>query len=545
MTASTGVSRPRAWLAALFSLVLVASMTMGLPAFATADDGGTGEDHCPGGNEGNAPPSGEYEDVQKFEGEHNTVVPDAGTYICVKAGSYATGIIVADGTTSLRAYVEAAGIRVGNDNVPDVSYYVVYSLMEPSVPGAVTVVKAWDLDGAFEGMTEADVHADLEVRIDGEAAGAFPSGHTFTDLEMGTLVEIVGESNVEVPEGCTFDNDLAGAAWTVTDTAPVGTITVTNEVTCVLDDVVEPAAVTVEFAKAWAGDDDLDGVTAWLTVEGEEVAFGEVVDVSELQGETLSVTEQVEGLPEGCTWESDLDRLDLTVPVADEDDLHYEITVTNEVACVLDDVIVAPGDLTITKEAIDGATLDDDGNRIVQLDEDGEVEVTYRFVVANGGEGAVELETLEDTTFGDLFEELGTATLAAGASVALEVTATLTADDFDDEGRHHNVVTVTGVDEEGAEVSAEADEVVWLVEVEDAVVERPEVGDRDAAGVDARVDGDVERVAVAGVTAVAVRVLPRTGSSLLGLLAAGLLALGAGAAMTATARRRELDDPTS
>lgn len=63
----------------------------------------------------------------KVEGANNTLVPLAGTPVCVKAGPYATDVIVADGTTTLQGYVAAAGITVGNGNVPDVSYYVDYS----------------------------------------------------------------------------------------------------------------------------------------------------------------------------------------------------------------------------------------------------------------------------------------------------------------------------------------------------------------------------------------------------------------------------------
>jgi LPXTG-motif cell wall-anchored protein len=639
MTASTGVSRPRTWLAALFSLVLVASMTMGLPAFATPDDhGGTDKVticHATSsasnpyvvitvdpasifqkGHDGHDGPvfdpatmgSGdhwgdiippfdyEYEQGQELISGHYAGLnwtaegqaiweagcvaapaePVVGAVTVDKAwnldaeamardldlsatldvridGVVHTGIMPGHTFTDLAmgTVVEIVGEHVAG--LPESCAYtadlagVAWTATE-SAPvgtitltnvvtceaeaalGEVTVVKAWDLDDAFDGMTEDDVYADLEVRIDGEIVGTFPSGHTFTDLEMGTLVEVIGEANVEVPEGCTYDNDLAGAAWTVTESAPVGTITLTNVVTCVLDVIIDGPAVTVEFAKEWSGDVDLEGVTAWLTVEGEAVAFGEVVDVTDLQGETLAITEQVEGLPEECTWESDLDQLDLTVPVADDEDLHYEVTVTNDVTCVLDE-IVEPGDLTVTKEAIEGFELDDDGNKIVELDGDGEVELVYRFTISNVGDSAVELTSFEDTTFGDLLVELeGDTMLAAGEAIELDMVVWLTADDFVD-GLHHNVVTVTGVDEEGLELIAEAEEFVWLVEVLDVIVERPVV------------DREVERVVVADrvVTQVAAQrpALPQTGASLLGLLLAGAFALTAGGAMTIIPRRRK------
>jgi LPXTG-motif cell wall-anchored protein len=243
---------------------------------------------------------------------------------------------------------------------------------------------------------------------------------------------VIGESNVVLPDGCWFENELAGAAWTVTDTAPIGTITLTNELTCVLDTI-----------------------------------------------------------------------------------------------------IVQPGDLTVTKEAIDGFVLDDDGDKIVELDADGEVEVVYRFTITNVGEGPIHLTSFDDTTFGDLLPELeGDTTLAGGESIELDMAVWLTADDFVD-GLHHNVVTVTGVDDEDLELIAEAEEFIWLVDVEDVVVARPIV------------DDDVQRVVVADrvLTQVAAQqpapVLPRTGASLLALLLAGAFALTAGSAMTIIPRRRK------
>jgi hypothetical protein len=744
MTASTGVSRPRVSLAALTSLVLVTSLLATFPAFATSEEGGTGGEHCPGANEGNAPPSGDYEVVAKYDGNHNAIVPDAGAHICVKAGPHATGIFVADGTTSLHAYVEAAGIRVGNDNVPDVSYYIVYAPAQPTVDGEVTVVKAWDLDNAFAWMSEADVSADLEVRIDGEYAGTFASGHTFTGLEMGTLVEVIGESNVVLPDGCWFENELAGAAWTVTDTAPIGTITLTNVVTC----EAEAALGEVTVVKAW----DLDNAFAWMSeadvsadlevrIDGEYAGtfasghtftgleMGTLVEVigesnvvlpdgcwfeNELAGAAWTVTDtapigtitltnvvtceaeaalgevtvvkawdldnafawmseadvsadlevRIDGeyagtfasghtftglemgtlvevigesnvvLPDGCWFENelagaawtvtdtapigtitltnvvtceaeaalgevtvvkawDLDNAfawmseadvsaDLEVRIDGEyagtfasghtftglemgtlvevigesnvvlpDGCWFEnelagaawtvtdtapigtITLTNELTCVLDTIIVQPGDLTVTKEAIDGFVLDDDGDKIVELDADGEVEVVYRFTITNVGEGPIHLTSFDDTTFGDLLPELeGDTTLAGGESIELDMAVWLTADDFVD-GLHHNVVTVTGVDDEDLELIAEAEEFIWLVDVEDVVVARPIV------------DDDVQRVVVADrvLTQVAAQqpapVLPRTGASLLALLLAGAFALTAGSAMTIIPRRRK------
>lgn len=65
----------------------------------------------------------------KFEGNYNTTVLPAGTSFCVKGSTEATGILTADGTTTLFAYL-------GNGH--DVSYYVVYEGVEPSATPPIT-----------------------------------------------------------------------------------------------------------------------------------------------------------------------------------------------------------------------------------------------------------------------------------------------------------------------------------------------------------------------------------------------------------------------
>jgi len=96
-------------------LLLIAAWTL-----FPADPALSATEHCPN-----------HQDGGKVEGQNNVEVLDAGTEFCVKAGTFATGLLVADGTTSLIEYVEDSGITVGNGNVPDVSYYVVYTTPEP------------------------------------------------------------------------------------------------------------------------------------------------------------------------------------------------------------------------------------------------------------------------------------------------------------------------------------------------------------------------------------------------------------------------------
>jgi len=63
--------------------------------------------------------------------DDNNIVPVAGTLICVKASTGNTGVITADGVTTLQEYLFNAGIVDGSgDQGRDVSYWVTY----PSVP---------------------------------------------------------------------------------------------------------------------------------------------------------------------------------------------------------------------------------------------------------------------------------------------------------------------------------------------------------------------------------------------------------------------------
>lgn len=87
--------------------VAVASLTLTGPAFATTE-------HCPSGGT----------KVEAQGDELNGIVLAAGTQFCVKGSTDATGILTADGETSLVTYL-------GNGH--DVSYYVVYEV-EPTEP---------------------------------------------------------------------------------------------------------------------------------------------------------------------------------------------------------------------------------------------------------------------------------------------------------------------------------------------------------------------------------------------------------------------------
>jgi cell division septation protein DedD len=71
-----------------------------------------------------------------FDGEFDNTVLAAGTLFCVKAGSAETGgntgILTADGETTLVEYLKAAGIVGGDGEGRNVSYYIVYGRSTPS-----------------------------------------------------------------------------------------------------------------------------------------------------------------------------------------------------------------------------------------------------------------------------------------------------------------------------------------------------------------------------------------------------------------------------
>ena len=92
-----------------------------------------------------------------------------------------------------------------------------------------------------------------------------------------------------------------------------------------------PAEVTLRFVKRWVGDDPRT-VTVEFFVNGRgPIAEGQVIVVTHLQGQSVSMEENVTGLPESCTYESDLPKT-WAIPEVEEDTL-ITVTATNEVTC--------------------------------------------------------------------------------------------------------------------------------------------------------------------------------------------------------------------
>jgi outer membrane biosynthesis protein TonB len=82
-------------------------------------------EHCP---DHNGHP-GKVESV--VDGDLNDITPAAGTMVCVKGSTDATGIIVADGETTLVDML---------DNGHDVSYYIVYGTAPSQTPEPTPVI---------------------------------------------------------------------------------------------------------------------------------------------------------------------------------------------------------------------------------------------------------------------------------------------------------------------------------------------------------------------------------------------------------------------
>lgn len=110
-------------IATLIASVVLGTVALASPAIAAPPAGL----HCPdGGTKINVAP--ETQDAV------NALVPDAGTLVCVKASTGNTGVVTADGVTTLRDYLKAAGIVGGDGEGRDVSYFVTYSETPPPPP---------------------------------------------------------------------------------------------------------------------------------------------------------------------------------------------------------------------------------------------------------------------------------------------------------------------------------------------------------------------------------------------------------------------------
>jgi hypothetical protein len=383
-------------------------------------------------------------------------------------------------------------------------------VVEPEL--ALLFTKDWT--GDTDGVDLTEVAVTFTFDLDGEARtynlGAQPLAVT-AGAELTDLDELVGG----LPDDCTYTTDLPDA-YTVDPTdavAGVITIEVTNDLDCE-DVIVEPTAL-FSFAKDWDGDAiDTDDVTVSFTIgEGDDAIVWELGDdpVEVTAGDTLApITETVTGLPDECTYTSDLEG-SYTVPNDIVDGQTLVLTVTNTVDC--DDVEVAPTALFSFAKAWAGDAIDTD-------------EVTVSFTIGEGDDAIVwelgddPVEVTAGTTLAPITETVTGLPDECDYVSNLDGSFTIPTDIAD--GQPVTLVVTNTVD--CADVLG-----VVIVDRPPVVVERPGVGE-----VITRAPIPTE---VLGVAFERAAQLPRTGASLAGLLALSL----AGLTLGGTLLRRRTD----
>jgi hypothetical protein len=124
----------------LIALVSAMALTMMLMLAFSVPAVFADVEHCPDYND----PAYTKVDAT-FDGELDDIVLEAGTVFCVKAGSENTGVLTADGTTTLQEYLFEAGIVDGSgEQGRNVSYYVVYEAEPPATDPPATDPPATD-----------------------------------------------------------------------------------------------------------------------------------------------------------------------------------------------------------------------------------------------------------------------------------------------------------------------------------------------------------------------------------------------------------------
>ena len=244
--------------------------------------------------------------------------------------------------------------------------------------------------------------------------------------------------------------------------------------------LVEDDQLELQVDKVWAGDEiDLAGVTVDFTIKvgnGAAVPGAGPVDVEE--GDTVVITEEASGLPDNCTYESNLD--DVSPYIVDAEDAVDGLitrTVTNTVDCVN----VPQGLLTVDKTA--EATFDRDHDwsilksvdpAVVNLFTDGsgdasvtwDIDVTYDGFADTGHEvtGTITItndEPLFDAGIDSVIDDLGGEVDCDFPDPVTDLPVTLDADG----GELVCDYSLTGVTEDGTNTVSVTGE---LIDVEDA-----------------------------------------------------------------------------
>jgi LPXTG-motif cell wall-anchored protein len=182
------------------------------------------------------------------------------------------------------------------------------------------------------GSNEVGYWSEAGVKFDHVDAPTFtvpepPEGYRWAllVLKAGSTGCSVDEENFQIPD------PVVGRAYSWEGTS-YG-VPVTKDIShAILCKEPIPPEVTLQFTKIWIGDDRGDATVEFFVNDRGPIAEGQVVVVTHLQGQTIPLEEKVTGLPESCTFESDLPGT-LAIPEVEEDTL-ITVTVTNEVTCV-------------------------------------------------------------------------------------------------------------------------------------------------------------------------------------------------------------------
>jgi hypothetical protein len=154
-----------------------------------------------------------------------------------------------------------------------------------------------------------------------------PEGYRWTllVLKAGSSGCSVDEENFQIPD------PVVGRAYSWEGTS--NGVPVTKDIShAILCKEPIPPEVTLQFTKIWIGDDRGDASVEFFVNDRGPIVEGQVVVVTHLQGQTIALEEKVTGLPESCSYESDLPET-LGIPEIEEDKL-ITVTATNKVTCV-------------------------------------------------------------------------------------------------------------------------------------------------------------------------------------------------------------------
>lgn len=130
------------------------------------------------------------------DGSLDSIVLAAGTRFCVKGSTKESGLLIADGTTTLKVYL---GSFNQNNQLQSVSYYVVYPPLPISISvcldGNVTVFGP-GLKATVDAQVAAFIAANPTATLKGEGDCPTP---TTTTTQPTTPTTVIVEKVVEVP----------------------------------------------------------------------------------------------------------------------------------------------------------------------------------------------------------------------------------------------------------------------------------------------------------------------------------------------------------